>query len=74
MDIQPICMLPLLLKTVESFFQDQAFKSLKDGSIFYKCLSGFRNNHLTNLFVTFFNNEILKSFLADCIVMFLIDL
>ena len=37
MDIQPICMLPLLLKTVESFFQDQAFKSLKDGSIFYKC-------------------------------------
>ena len=37
MDIQPICMLLLLLKVVESFFQDQAFKSLKGGSIFYKC-------------------------------------
>ena len=37
MDVQPICLLPLLLNVVEKFIHDPATKFLKDDSIFYKC-------------------------------------
>ena len=57
----PISLLPILLKVIEKVVQEQTTKFLNN-NIFYKYQSGFRNNHSTDLFLSFLNDKILKGF------------
>ena len=59
---RPISLLPILLKVIEKVAQEQTTKFLNDNNIFCKYQSGFRNNHSTDLFLSFLNDKILKGF------------
>ena len=59
---QPISLLPILSKVIEKVVHKQTTKFLNDNNIFYKYESGFRNNHSTDLFLSFLKNKILKGF------------
>ena len=50
------------MKVIDNFFQKQTIKFLNDNNIFYKYQSVFRNNHSTDLFLSFLNDKILKGF------------
>ena len=58
----PISLLPILSKVIEKVVHKQTTKFLNDNNIFYKYESGFRNNHSTDLFLSFLKNKILKGF------------
>ena len=49
------------MKVIEKVVCEQTTKFLND-NIFYKYQSGFRNNHSTDLFLSFLNDKILKAF------------
>ena len=49
------------MKVIEKVVQEQTTKFLNN-NIFYKYQSGFRNNHSTDLFLSFLNDKILKGF------------
>ena len=49
------------MKVIEKVVQEQTTKFLNN-NIFYKYQSGFRNNHSTDLFLSFLNDKILKAF------------
>ena len=49
-------------KVIEKVVHEQTTKFLNDRNIFYKYQSGFRINHSTDLFLSFYNNNILKGF------------
>ena len=57
-----ISLLPILLKVIDKVVHEQATKFLNDNNIFYKYQSGFRNNHSTELFLSFLNDKISKGF------------
>ena len=59
---RPISLLPILSKAIEKVVHEQTNKFLSDSNIFNKYQSGFRNNHSTDLFLSFRNDRILKSF------------
>ena len=59
---RPISLLPILSKVIEKVVHEQTTKFLNDNNIFYKYQSGFRNNHSTDLFLSFLNDKILKGF------------
>ena len=59
---RPISLLPILSKIIEKVVHEQTTKFLNDNNIFYKYQSGFRNNHSTDLFLSFLNDKILKGF------------
>ena len=59
---RPIFLLPILSKVIEKVVHEQTTKFLNDNNIFYKYQSGFRNNHSTDLFLSFLNDKILKGF------------
>ena len=62
------------MKVIGKVVQEQTTKFL-NGDIFYKYQSGFRNNHSTDLFPSFFNDKILKGFDSKVYTgMILIDL
>ena len=72
---RPISLLPILSKVIEKVVHEQTTKFLNDNNIFYKYQSGFRNNHSTDLFPSFFNDKILKGFDSKVYTgMILIDL
>ena len=54
-------LLPLLLKVIPKIVQEQTVKSLND-NIFYKYQSSFRGNYSTDIFQSFLNDNILRSF------------
>ena len=58
----PISLLSILSKVIEQVVHKQTTKFLNDNNIFYKYQSGFRNNHSTDLFLSFLNDKILKGF------------
>ena len=59
---RPISLLPIFSKVTEKVVHEQTTKCLNDNNIFYKHQSGFRNNHSTDLFLSFLNDKILKGF------------
>ena len=59
---RPISLLPILSKVIEKVVHEQTTKFLNDNNIFYKYQSGVRNNHSTDLFLSFLNDKILKGF------------
>ena len=59
---RPISLLPILSKVIEKVVHEQTTKFLNDHNISYKYQSGFRNNHSTDLFLSFLNDKILKDF------------
>ena len=59
---RPIFLLPILSKVIEKVVPKQTTKFLNDNNIFYKYQSVFRNNHSTDLFLSFLNDKILKGF------------
>ena len=70
-----ISLLQILLKVIEKIFQKQTTTFLNDNNIFYKYQSVFRNKHSTDLFLSFFNDKILKGFDKEVYIgMILIDL
>ena len=61
-DLSPYCYRPFsLLKVIEKIVHEQT-KYINDNNIFYKYQYGFRNNHSTDLFLSFLNEKILKHF------------
>ena len=50
------------MKVTEKIVHEQTTKFFYDNNIFYKYQSGFRNNHSTDLFLSFLNDKILKGF------------
>ena len=54
--------MPILSKVIEKVVHEQTNKFLSDSNIFNKYQSGFRNNHSTDLFLSFLNDRLLKSF------------
>ena len=48
------------MKVIEKIVHEQTTKFLNGNNIFYKYQSGFRSNHLTDLFLSFLNDKILK--------------
>ena len=72
---RPISLLPILSKVIEKVVHEQTTKFLNDNNIFYKYQSGFRNNHSTDLFLSFLNDKMLKGFDSGVYTgMILIDL
>ena len=59
---RPISLLPILSKVIEKVVHEQTTKFLNNNNIFYKYQSGFRNNHSTNLFLSFLNEKVLEGF------------
>ena len=59
---RPISLLPIFSKVTEKVVHEQPTKCLNNNNIFYKYQSGFRNNHSTDLFLSFLNDKILKGF------------
>ena len=57
-----VSLLPILSKLIEKVVHEQTTNFLNDNNIFYKYESGFRNNHSTDLFLSFLNDKILKGF------------
>ena len=75
MNYRLISLLQILLKVIEKNFQKQTTTFLNDNNIFYKYQSVFRNKHSTDLFLSFFNDKILKGFDKEVYIgMILIDL
>ena len=63
------------MKVIGKVAHEQTTKFLSDNNIFCKYQSGFRNNHSTDLFPSFFNDKILKGFDNEVYTgMILIDL
>ena len=52
----------ILSNVIQKIVHQQTTKFLSDTSIFYKYKSVFRNNHSTDLFLSFLNDKILKGF------------
>ena len=50
------------MKVIGKVAHEQTTKFLSDNNIFCKYQSGFRNNHSTDLFLSFLNDKILKGF------------
>ena len=72
---RPISMLPSISKIIERKIHDQTNAFLLDEDISYKCQSGFRGNHSTNLCLSFLTNKVLKGFDEGLLTgMILIDL
>ena len=59
---RPIFLLPILLQVIEKVVHEQTTKFLYDNNMFYKYQSGLRNNHSTDLFLSFLNDKSLKGF------------
>ena len=59
---RPISLLPILSRVTEKVVHDQTTKFLNENNIFCKYQPGFRNNHSTDLFLSFLNDKILKGF------------
>ena len=59
---RPISLLPLLSKVIEKVVHEKTIKLLNGNNIFYKYQSGFRNNHSTDLLLSFLHDKILKRF------------
>ena len=51
-----------LLRSLKRLFTNKQLNFLNDNNIFYKYRSGFRNNHSTDVFLSFLNDKILKGF------------
>ena len=52
----------ILSNVIQIVVHEQTTKFLSDTSIFYEYKSGFRNNHSTDLFLSFLDDKILKGF------------
>ena len=59
---RPISLLPLISKVLERVIHDQTNAFLKGNNLIYNYQSGFRTNHLTNVWLSFLRNKILKDF------------
>ena len=59
---RPNSLPPILLKVIEKVVHEQTTKFLNDNNTFCKYQSGFRNNHSTDLFLSFLNDKIVKDF------------
>ena len=59
---RPISLLQILSKVIEKVVHKQTTKFSNDHNIFCKYQSGFRNNHSTELFLSFLNGKTLKGF------------
>ena len=59
---RPIFLLPILLQVIENIVHEQTTKFLYNNNMFYKYQSGFRNNHSTDLFLSFLSDKSLKGF------------
>ena len=59
---RPISLLLILSKVIENVVHEQRSKFLNDNNIFYKYQSCFRSNPSTDLFLSFFNDQVLKGF------------
>ena len=59
---QTFSLLPILSKVIKKIVHEQTIKFLNDNNIFYKYQRGYRNNHSTDLFLSFLNDKILKGF------------
>ena len=59
---RPISLLPILSKVTEKVVHEQTTKFLNYNIIFYKYQFGFRNNHSTDLFLSFLDDKLLKGF------------
>ena len=55
-------LLPRLSKVIEKVVHEQTAKFLNDKNTFYKYQSSFISNHSKDLFLSFFNDKILKGF------------
>ena len=53
---------PLISKIIEKVVHDQTNELFSDNKILYNCQSGFRNNHSTNLCLSFLTDKVLKGF------------
>ena len=53
---------PLISKIIEKIVHDQTNELFSDNKILYNCQSGFRNNHSTNLCLSFLTDKVLKGF------------
>ena len=53
---------PLISKIIEKVVHDQTNELFSDNKILCNCQSGFRNNHSTNLCLSFLTDKFLKSF------------
>ena len=62
LNYRPISLLRILSKVIEKVVHEQTTKVLNDNNIFYKYQSSFRSNHSTDLFLSFHNDKIFKSF------------
>ena len=62
LNYRPISLLRILSKVIEKVVHEQTTKVLNDNNIFYKYQSGFRSNHSADLFLSFLNDKIFKSF------------
>ena len=59
---RPILLLPLILKIFGKIVHDQMIDYLAEYNILYKCQSGFRTKHSTDLCLSYLNDKILKGF------------
>ena len=59
---RPISLLPSISKIVERVIHDQTNAFLSDEDILYNYQSGFRDNHSTNLCLSFLTDKVLKGF------------
>ena len=59
---RPILLLPLISKIFEKIKYDQMIDYLAQYNILYKCQSGFRKKHSTDLCLSYLNEKILKGF------------
>ena len=68
-------MLPSILKIIERVIHDQTNAFLSNEDILYNYQLGFRDNHSTNLCLSFLTDKILKRFEESLLTgMILIDL
>ena len=59
---QIISLLLILSKVIEKIVHEQTTKFLNNNNIFYKYQSDFKNNHSTDLFLSFLSDKILIGF------------
>ena len=59
---RPMLLWPLISKIIEKVVHDQTNELFSDNKILYNCQSGFRNNHSTNLCLSFLTDKVLKGF------------